>query len=71
MAIGNRNWRGASAPDQQGAALFPSIQVQKMLDISEKYLGNVVILVDITDYRVGYCAGGVANRAKSAFLGLR
>ena len=44
------------------------IKVQKMLDISEKYLGNVVILVDITDYRAATALAESANRAKSAFL---
>ena len=39
-----------------------------MLDISEKYLGNVVILVDITDYRAATALAESANRAKSAFL---
>ncbi|MBL8590713.1 MAG: response regulator [Methylobacteriaceae bacterium] len=44
------------------------IRTQRMLDISEKYLGTVVILVDITEHKKAQDAAEAANRAKSAFL---
>ncbi len=44
------------------------IRRQRMLDVSEKYLGTVVILVDVTEYRKAKEEAEAANRAKSAFL---
>jgi signal transduction histidine kinase/DNA-binding response OmpR family regulator len=44
------------------------IRTQRMLDVSEKYLGKVVILVDVTEYRKAKEAAEAANRAKSTFL---
>ena len=44
------------------------IRKQRMLDVSEKYLGTVVILVDVTEHRQAKEEAEAANRAKSAFL---
>lgn len=43
-------------------------RAQRMLDVSEKYLGTVVILSDVTDYKRAERAAEAANRAMSAFL---
>lgn len=45
-----------------------SIKTQHMLDVSEKHLGTVVILTDVTEYRRAREQAEAANRAKSAFL---
>lgn len=44
------------------------IKTQRMLDVSEKFTGTVVILTDITELRNAQEASEGANRAKSAFL---
>jgi signal transduction histidine kinase/ActR/RegA family two-component response regulator len=44
------------------------VRTQRMLDVSEKYLGTVVILVDITEYRLAKEEAERADRAKSSFL---
>jgi signal transduction histidine kinase/CheY-like chemotaxis protein/HPt (histidine-containing phosphotransfer) domain-containing protein len=44
------------------------VRTQRMLDVSEKYLGTVVILVDITEHRHAKEAAQRADRAKSSFL---
>jgi signal transduction histidine kinase/ActR/RegA family two-component response regulator len=44
------------------------VRTQRMLDVSEKYLGTVVILVDITEYRLAKEEAQRADRAKSSFL---
>lgn len=44
------------------------IRAQRMLDVSEKYLGTVVIMVDVTEYRKAKNEAEAANRAKSSFL---
>ena len=44
------------------------VRVQDMLDISEKFLGRVLIFNDVTDYRKAREAAEAANQAKSSFL---
>jgi signal transduction histidine kinase/CheY-like chemotaxis protein/HPt (histidine-containing phosphotransfer) domain-containing protein len=44
------------------------IQVQTMLDISEKFVGTVAIFNDVTESRCAREQAEQANRAKSAFL---
>jgi len=44
------------------------IKVQRMLDISEKFVGTVLILNDITEHKRAKEEAEAANRAKSAFL---
>lgn len=44
------------------------IQVQNMLDISEKFVGTVAIFNDVTESRCAREQAEQANRAKSAFL---
>jgi signal transduction histidine kinase/DNA-binding response OmpR family regulator len=44
------------------------IKTQRMLDVSEKYLGAVVILNDVTEHRRAREEAERADRAKSAFL---
>jgi signal transduction histidine kinase/CheY-like chemotaxis protein len=44
------------------------IRKQRMLDVSEKYLGTVVVLVDVTEHRKAKEEAEAANRAKSTFL---
>ncbi len=44
------------------------VRTQPMLDVSEKYIGTVVILVDITEHRHAKEAAERADRAKSSFL---
>ena len=44
------------------------IKTQHMLDVSEKYLGAVVILNDVTEHRRAREVAERADRAKSAFL---
>ena len=51
----------------QGPRWF-DIKMQRMLDVSEKYLGTVVILADVTEYRLAKERAEAANRAKSTFL---
>ncbi|WP_431856951.1 ATP-binding protein [Azospirillum sp.] len=43
-------------------------KLRPMLDISERFLGTVVILTDVTDYQRAREQAERANRAKSAFL---
>ncbi|WP_448189445.1 ATP-binding protein [Azospirillum sp. sgz301742] len=43
-------------------------KLRAMLDISERFLGTVVILTDVTDYQRAREQAERANRAKSAFL---
>jgi signal transduction histidine kinase/DNA-binding response OmpR family regulator len=44
------------------------IRTRPMLDVSEKFLGTVVILIDITEYRLAKEDAQRADRAKSSFL---
>ncbi|MEM1045563.1 MAG: ATP-binding protein [Pseudomonadota bacterium] len=44
------------------------VKIQRMLDVSEKFTGTVIILSDITDFRAAQRAADAANRAKTAFL---
>lgn len=52
---------------QSGSRSF-GVKVQRMLDVSEKFLGAVVILNDVTEYRRAREDAERADRAKSAFL---
>lgn len=45
-----------------------SIAIQRMLDISSKFAGQVIILKDVTDYLAAIAAAEDAARAKSSFL---
>ncbi|MCB2100315.1 MAG: response regulator [Rhodobacterales bacterium] len=51
----------------RGARAF-QVKVRRMLDISEKYHGTVLILNDVTAYKQAKDQAEAANRAKSAFL---
>ncbi|MDT8856829.1 ATP-binding protein [Paracoccaceae bacterium Fryx2] len=44
------------------------IKTQRMLDISERFLGSVMILTDVTEYRRAKEAAEASSRAKSTFL---
>lgn len=44
------------------------VKVQRMQDVSEKFIGRVVILSDITDFRAAKHASEAEDRAKNAFL---
>ena len=44
------------------------VKTQRMLDVSEKYLGAVAILADVTEHRRAREEAERADRAKSAFL---
>jgi signal transduction histidine kinase/DNA-binding response OmpR family regulator len=52
---------------RRGTKTF-QVKTQRMLDVSGKFDGSVVILTDITDLRRAQQASENANRAKSAFL---
>ncbi|WP_170153161.1 hybrid sensor histidine kinase/response regulator [Roseiarcus fermentans] len=54
-------------PTNLGPRWF-EVRVQRMLDVSEKYQGAVVILNDVTEYRRAREEAERADRAKSAFL---
>jgi signal transduction histidine kinase/DNA-binding response OmpR family regulator len=54
-------------PTKLGPRWF-EIKVQRMLDVSDKYQGAVVILNDVTEYRRAREEAERANRAKTAFL---
>jgi signal transduction histidine kinase/CheY-like chemotaxis protein len=45
-----------------------AVKVQKLLDISEKFLGTVVILTDVTDYLDAIEQARAGERARRAFL---
>lgn len=44
------------------------IKARRMLDVSQKFIGTVLILSDITEYRNAKRQADAANAAKSAFL---
>lgn len=44
------------------------VKIQRMLDVSEKFVGTVIILSDVTEIRAAQEASEAANRAKSTFL---
>ncbi|WP_162787148.1 response regulator [Notoacmeibacter marinus] len=52
---------------RRGVRMF-HVKVQRMLDVSEKFTGTVIILSDITDFHAAQHAAEAADRAKSAFL---
>ena len=54
-------------PTNLGPRWF-DVKVQRMLDVSEKYQGAVVILNDVTEYRRAREEAERTDRAKSAFL---
>ncbi|MCP5371358.1 MAG: response regulator [Hyphomicrobiales bacterium] len=56
-----------SLDTRRGRRCF-DIKVQRMLDISEKFVGTVFILNDITEHKRAKDEAEAANRAKSAFL---
>ena len=52
---------------QQGPRSF-EVKRQRLLDVSEKFIGTVLILSDVTEYRQAKQQADSASRAKSAFL---
>ncbi len=52
---------------RRGTRCF-NVRLQRMLDISEKFLGTVLILHDVTEHKRARDQAEAANRAKSAFL---
>lgn len=52
---------------KQGQREF-EVKAQRMLDVSEKFIGTVLVLSDITEYKRAKRQADLASRAKSTFL---
>ena len=52
---------------KQGHREF-EVKAQRMLDVSEKFIGTVLILSDVTEYKRAKQQADLASRAKSTFL---
>lgn len=52
---------------ERGKRTF-QVKIQRMLDVSEKFIGTVIILSDVTDFHKAQRASEAASRAKNAFL---
>lgn len=69
MLAGNELAFERLLPTNLGPRWF-DVKMQRMLDVSEKFLGAVIILNDVTAYRRAREDAERADRAKSAFLAM-
>ncbi|MET1412014.1 ATP-binding protein [Roseibium sp. HPY-6] len=67
LAAGSDKAESVTLETPNGQRKF-NIAIQRMLDVSEKFVGQVIVLQDVTDYLKAIEAAQSADRAKSVFL---